>query len=358
VSPRYPLVVGLIALAGWMAGLVLAAKAALLGWLVALFAFESVPIGCLAVLIMVILVPGTWRRLYTGPLLAGSALLPIAAVATIPVLLGLGALYSWTDPSVAAGFAPFKAAWLSSTFFILRQLVYWAILLGLWLGLMLLPFARAGIAAVGIIAYALAASWMGIDVAETLTPAFHSSIYGLIVLADQWIAAVAFGIALGAGAEKKPPGLAAAGALMVALLAWAYLHAMQFVVIWAGDLPDEVVWYLARGTHGWEFVTALLFLVQGFGPFFAMLSPSVRSSRTAMTGIALVTLAMRPVESAWLMLPQQQSGWLDWLLALVALLAMAGLGAAAIAALRARRPAWFDGERYFPKTPDSAILRD
>lgn len=343
----YALPVGLLALAAWIVGLVFATKAALLGWLVAFLAFSSVAVGCLAVLMMLVLVPGTWRRLYTGPALVGSALLPVAALAAIPILFGLGTLYSWTDPAVTAAYPAFKAAWLSPSFFVVRQFGYWVLLLGFWLALMILPFARTGIAAVGLIVYALVGSWMGIDAAETLTPGFHSSIYGLLILGGQWIAALAFGIALGVGAERKPPGLAAAGALMVALLAWAYLHAMQFIVIWAGDVPDEVGWYLARGTHGWEFVTMALFLVQGFGPFFAMLSPRVRSSQTAMTAIAVVTLAMRPVETAWLVLPQQDGGWAAWLLALFALIAIGGFGAAAAGALGKRRPAWFAGDSFF-----------
>jgi hypothetical protein len=347
VSLRYALPAGLLALAAWVVGLLFAPKAALLGWLVAFLAFSSVAVGCLAVLMMVVLVPGTWRRLYTGPLLIGSALLPVAALAAIPILLGLGALYSWTDPGATAAYPAFKAAWLSPAFFIVRQVGYWAILLGLWIALLLFPFARTGIAAVGLIVYALVASWMGIDAAETLTPDFHSSIYGLLILGGQWIAALAFGIAVGVGAEDKPPGLAAAGAYMVALLAWAYLHAMQFIVIWAGDIPDEVGWYVARGTGGWEFVTAVLFLVQGLAIFFAMLSPSVRSSRTAMTAIAFITLAMRPIEAAWLILPRQGGGWAAWLLAFCALVAMAGLGAAAIAAFRRRRPDRFRGDRFF-----------
>lgn len=347
MSLRYALPLGIVSLALWLAGLLVWTKAALLGWLVAFLAFSSVAVGCLSVLMMVILVPGTWRRLYTGPLLIGSALLPLAALAAIPILLGLGTLYSWTDPHVTAGYAGFKAEWLSPAFFIIRQIIYWALFLGLWLAILLLPTARTGIAAVGLIVYALLASWMGIDLAETLTPGFHSSIYGLLILAGQWMAALGFAIALGCGVEGKPPGLAAAGVFAVALLAWAYLHAMQFIVIWAGDIPDEVVWYTARGTNGWEFVTALLYLVQGFAPFFAILSPSVRQSRTAMTVIALITLAMRPVEAAWFILPQQGGGWAVWVLAALALAAMAGLTVVALKMLRDRRPQWIEGERFF-----------
>jgi hypothetical protein len=348
MNARLSLVAGLIALAAWLAALVLAPKAALLGWLVAFLVFAPVPIGCLSVLMMLVLVPGSWRRLYTRPMLLGSALLPVAALAVVPLLVGVGALYPWADPAIAASYAPFKAAWLSPGFFVVRQVAWFAILFGLWAGLILLPVARAGIAAGGLIAWALVASWMGVDLAESLTPAFHSSIYGLLILGGEWMAAIGFGIAVGLGTTSKPPGLAAAGALMVALLMWAYLHAMQFVVIWSGDIPDEVVWYLARGSGVWAFVSAILFLGQGFGPFFAMLSPSVRSSRSAMIAIGLVTLAMRGVETAWLLLPAQAEAGSAVLFALVAVVAMAGLGAAYLQALARRAPDWLDGHRFAP----------
>lgn len=351
MSLRHSLAVGLVALALCGLGFFFTAKATLLGWLVAFLAFSSVPIGCLSVLMMVVLVPGSWRELYTGPLLAGSALLPVAAIAVVPVLLSLGTLYSWTNPSVTAHYPAFKAEWLSPAFFIGRQVVYWAILLGLWFALLLLPAARAAISAFGLIAFALVASWMGIDLAETLTPDFHSSIYGLLILGGQWLSGLGFGIAVGFGLTGKwrAAPISAAGALMVALLMWAYFQAMQFIVMWSGDLPDEVGWYLVRGTGAWAWVTVLLFLGQGLVPFFVLLSPAVRSSTIAMTAIALVTLAMRAIESAWLMLPGQSGALPVFGFALLALVAMGGLGAAAIQALRTRRPGWFDGKKFFPE---------
>jgi hypothetical protein len=330
MSIRLPLAVGLVALAAWIAGLPVSAHAALLGWLVAFLAFSTVPIGCLAILMMVTLVPGTWRELYGRPLLLGSSLLALAFVAVLPILIGMGPLYPWTNPAVTAAYPPFKAQWLSPTFFVLRQILYWIGLIAIWLGLVVLASRRTAIAAAGLIGYALIASWMGGDLAESLTPDFHSSIYGLIILANGWLGGIAFANLVGLASREGAAPSSASGPFMVALLAWAYLHAMQFIVIWAGDIPDEVVWYLARGTGGWAWVTAALFLLQGFGPFFAMLSPAVRQSRNGMMTVAAVTLAMRPVEAAWLLLPGQRLNWPVWAFAALGLMAMAGLGAAAL----------------------------
>jgi hypothetical protein len=342
VNNRASLPVGVVSLLAWIVGLLLSAKAALLGWLAAFVAFVSIPIGCLAVLMMVILVPGRWRSLYTGPLLLGSALLPVAAIALLPILCGVAILYGWTEPGATAAYPAFKAAWLSPGFFVVRQLIYFVFFIGLWLAVLLLPSSRNGIAAIGLIVYALVASWMGVDLAESVTPAFHSSIYGMIILAGGWMSAVAVVSLVGALSRSGPAPLSAAGAFMVALLAWAYLHAMQFIVIWSGDIPEEVGWYLVRGTGGWAWVTAALYLLQGFAPFFAMLSPAIRSSWRAMGAIAALTLLMRAVESAWLILPGQPAGWPELVLALPALVAMAALGLAAVDAMERRKPEWFE----------------
>lgn len=333
---RRPLLIGgAAALAAWLLLLLLDPHAALLGWLVAFLAFASVPIGCLSLLMMTILVPGSWRKLYSEPLWTGASLLPVAALAMLPVLFGLWTLYPWA--SGAAHFSGFKGAWLSSGFFIARQLAYWAILIGLWLALLRFPAKRLAIAAGGLIAFALTASWIGIDVAETLAPQFHSSIYGLLILGGEWVAGIAFALALALPGGRGRAPVSAAGALIVAILMWSYFHAMQFLVIWSGNLPDEVVWYLARGTGAWAVATAILYLAQGLGPFFAMLAPAVRDSRRAMTIVALVSLGCRPLESAWLLLPGNAVGWKVLASVLVALAAMAALGAGAAIGLQSAR---------------------
>lgn len=352
MKPRSGLIGGCIALAAWLIGLALSTKAALLGWLFAVLAFAWIPIGCLALLMMTVLVPGSWRKLYGGPLLVGSALIPVAALAMVPLLLGVGALYDWADPSVSARLATFKSEWLSMPFFIARQVIYWAVFVAIWAALMLCPGIRTRLSALGLIAFALLASWMGIDLAESLTPDFHSSIYGLLILSEEWLGGIAFALAIGLRSWRGPAPTAASGAFLVALLMWLYLHAMQFLVIWSGDLPDEVGWYLVRGTGGWAWVTALIFLGQGLGPFFALLVPAVRASRTAMSAIAALTLAMRPVEAAWLLVPGQQSVWPALLLGAVAIVAIAGLGWAALDTIERKRPRWFDPEPFFVDSGD------
>ena len=336
------LIIGIAGLIGCAIGVLLAPKDALVAWLVAWLAWGSIPIGSLAVLMLVALIPGSWRELYVHPLSIGTTLMPLVAIAMIPLLIGVAVIYPWTNPSVGGAFTGFKGVWLSTGFFVVRTIIYLVVLsLFAWGLLAAKPELRAPIAAVGVILYALIGSLIGIDFAESTEPNFHSSIYGLLALTNQWLAGISFAILLGLWSSDGKAPRAAAGVLVTAILMWGYMHAMQYIVIWAGDIPREATWYLERGRHGWWALAWLLYGLQGLVAFGALLSPGVRTSRHAMMGLAAMTLVMRLVENAWFVLPGIAR--IDWIVApliLAASLAMFGFGWAAAIVLRPRAGEW------------------
>jgi hypothetical protein len=336
------LVIGIVGLLGCVAGLFAAPRDSLVAWLVAWLAWGSIPIGSLAVLMLVALIPGSWRELYIRPLTIGTALVPLVTVAMIPLLVGVAMIYPWTQASVGGAFTGFKGAWLSTTFFVVRAIVYLLVLtLFAWAILRAKPERRAAIAAVGVILYGPIGSLIGIDFAESTEPQFHSSIYGLLALTNQWLAGISFAILLGLWSEQGKAPRVAAGVLVTAILMWGYMHAMQYVVIWAGDIPKEAHWYLERGRHGWAAFAWILYGLQGLFAFGALLSPSVRDSRHAMMGLAALTLLMRLVENAWLVLPGMSG--LTWAVAplvVAASLAMLGFGWVSAVARMPRTSDW------------------
>jgi hypothetical protein len=336
------LIVGIAGLLGWAVGLVFAPREALAAWLVCWLGWGSIPIGSLALLMLVALIPGSWRQLYGRPLVLGTTLMPIVAVAMIPLLVGVELIYPWT----ASGYAAFKGLWLSTGFFVVRTIAYLVVLsLIAWALLAAQPRLRAPIAAAGVIAYALIGSLIGIDFAESTQPEFHSSIYGLLALTNQWLAGISFAILLGLWSSEGKAPLAAAGVLVTAILMWGYMHAMQYIVIWAGDIPAEARWYIERGRHGWGALAWLLYGLQGLVSFAALLSPSVRGSRRAMMMLAALTLAMRLVEQAWLVLPGMSGiGWPVAPLILAASLTMLGFGWVGAVALRRHESLWNEPE--------------
>ena len=340
------LLVGVAGVVGCGIGLVLAPRETLIAWLVCWLGWGSIPIGSLALLMLVALIPGTWRQLYARPLTVGATLMPVVAIAAIPVLVGIHSIYPWSAPGATAGYAAFKAAWLSTGLFVVRTIAYLVILsLIAWALLAAEPRLRGPIAAVGVIAYALLGSLIGIDFAESTQPEFHSSIYGLLALTSQWLAGISFAILLGLLRSNGKAPFAAAGVLVTALLVWGYMHAIQYIVIWAGDIPAEARWYIERGHGVWGMLAWLLYGLQGLIAFGALLSPRVRNSSKAMIVLAAMTLIMRLVEQAWLILPGMRGiGWAIAPLIFAASLAMLGIGWVGMTAVARRDKQWDEPE--------------
>jgi len=123
------------------------------------------------------------------------------------------------------------------------------------------------------------------------------------------------------------------------------MHAMQYIVIWAGDIPAEARWYIERGRHGWGALAWLLYGLQGLVTFAALLSPKVRNSAKAMMALAGLTLVMRLVEQAWLVLPGLRGiGWPVAPLMIAASLAMLGFGWVGATALKRPEESWAESE--------------
>jgi len=299
--------VGLAAgLAGLLAGLLFDPKTAFASYLVAWTAMSAVPIGALAVLFTTYLVRAGWTPDLRFLLSSAALTMPVVALLFIPIGAGMAYLYPWAaDP----GHLPaFKAAYLTPWFFILRTIVYFTIYtaLAVW-GSRAYADATAmkRAASVGLIVWALVSSWAGIDWLESLEPDFHSSIYGLLAIGFDLLAGFGFAVAalLLSGRGRQMSNAAYSGTLLSVLLLWAYLHAMQYIIIWAGNLPDEVIWYLERLDGGWGVALWALFVFQFIVPFFVLLSERARSSTRVLLWLAGATLALRYLEAAVLVLP-------------------------------------------------------
>jgi hypothetical protein len=302
------------------------AHAAMSAYLAAAFTIAAIPMGALAVLLVTYLVRGAWTEDLHAPLLAAARTLPAAGLLFLPIFALLSHLYPWAAHGEAAGF---RSVYLTPWFFVLRSGAYFAALsaIVLWAGRAWGDTGRmVRAASVGLIVYAILGSLSGIDWIESLTPDFHSSAFGLMALAFQMLAGFAFAVAV-LLARAKPGSTHRYGALMLSmLLTWAYLHAMQFIIVWAGNIPEEVSWYIARSRGPWAAILWTLALLQFVVPFFALLSSSIRNGRTAVLVIALATLALRYLEALWLVLPATHAqGTALWLSLPGAAMAVAGL---------------------------------
>ena len=286
-------------------GVVIDRRSTLAAYLVAWIALGAIPLGALGVLMMSYLVRRAWTEKLHAVLVAATSTLPVVALLYVPVLIGMTELYP-----AASGhhpLPPFKAAYLAPWFFVVRTIFYFVVLWGLaWWQRATWQDSERMIrsASAGLIIYALLVSIAGVDWIESLEPDFHSSEYGLLYLCFTLLNGVAFGIAAGLLFERWIGATKGYSALLLStILLWTYLHAMQYIVIWAGNIPDEAIWYIKRSSDGWQFVLAFLALGQFIFPFFALLSARVRHDRRWLLALCVLTLVMRCCEASILILP-------------------------------------------------------
>jgi len=251
------------------------------------------------------LVRRAWTETLHVIMVSATSVLPILAVVLLPVLIGLKELY----PAAVPGHAlpAFKAVYLAPWFFVLRTAIYFVVLCAVahWQRMAWGDSDRMRrSASVGLIIWALLVSLAGVDWVESLEPDFHSSEYGLLYLCFALVDGTAFAILMGLASGRRIGATRGYSALLLSvLLLWTYVHAMQYIVIWAGNIPDEAVWYIKRSSDGWQFVLAVVALGQFVFPFFALLNSRIRSSRSWLLALCALTLVMRCWEASILILP-------------------------------------------------------
>jgi hypothetical protein len=104
------------------------------------------------------------------------------------------------------------------------------------------------------------------------------------------------------------------GKLMLALvMLYAYFAFSQFLITWAGNLPEEIPFYLRRLRGGWQFVGLLIILFHFALPFVLLLSRLRKRRPQSLRRIALLMLFMRVVDLVFFFAPSvHQGGEAEW----------------------------------------------
>jgi len=269
-------------------------------WLAAAFLGVAVSAGATGMVMTMRLVPGIWAREVSPWLEAEALIFPIGALAIVPVLLMLPAIYPWTHETQAT---VFRAAWLSRPLFVVCTIAWLGSLGGLAFLLARQPAAPRAVSCIGLILFLVLGTFAATDWMQSLDPAFNSSGFGLYAICLQMLTgfAAALALALADGAPLARPGVMG-GLLLTLLLLWAYFAFMPFFIIWSGNAPSGAAWYLRRSRGVWA-ALAWTTAACRFGPLFLLLFDAVRRSRRWLLALALVVLAGDLPEVAWLVLP-------------------------------------------------------
>src|SRR5262249_41765867 len=153
-----------------------------------------------------------------------------------------------------------------------------------------------------------------IDWVMSLEPDWVSSIYGAFFGVGQVLSALSFAVIVLVLLSDRPPLAGVIGRphlrdlgnlLLAFVMVWAYLGFSQFLLIWSGNLPGEITYYLRRFQGGWQWLALALVIFHFALPFVLLLARDVkRSGRTLLT-VASLVLAMRAVDLFWQILPAQ-----------------------------------------------------
>jgi hypothetical protein len=269
----------------------------------------------------------------------------------LPLALGIKSLYPWAaGAAVGHEHALEKHPYLSETFFFIRAAIYFAVWIAMaviWTGQSGRQDATAdhgpsrllqGLSGPGAVILFLTGTFSAIDWGMSLEARWPSTIYGALIIVGDALSTLAFVIAVASWlararpmAEIATPGrLNDLGNLMLAfVMLWAYMSFCQFLIIWSGNLAEEIPWYLRRTRGAWQWVALALIIFQFFFPFFVLLFRANKTRPGSILPVALWVLVMRCVEIVWLILPAQTdpaNPRIPWIELPIALAATAGLG--------------------------------
>ena len=332
--------VGVVALAISLAGSLVAPQGQFFrSYLWSYVLFLGISLGCMAWLMVQYMTGGAWGVVIRRPAEAAARTLPLMALLFIPILIGIPSLYSWSHASVVAAdpVLKYKSMYLNFPFFVGRAVFYF---LG-WLFCAWFlnrwseredrtgdPAAHQKLAALsgpGVLFWGFTVTFMSIDWVMSLEPHWFSTMYGLLFIAGQGLSAMSLLIALLVLLSKYEPmnrvltprHMHDLGKLLLAnVMVWAYFSFSQFLIIWTGNLPEEIPFYLRRLTGGWWWL-ALLLVVGHFAlPFALLLSRDLKRNFTLISRIAIFILFMRAVDIYWQTAPDALNGvfapsWMD-----------------------------------------------
>jgi hypothetical protein len=297
-------------------------------------------LGCMGWLILVHLAGGRWGFVIRRVLEAGSRTFWLMAPLLIPLLIGmgLGRIYPWTNVEEMfkePGTRHLVQKYMNPMGFTVRSIGY-LVVFGAFI-YFLNRWSRAqdeppvqdialryrNLSAPGLLLYGYLIGLAAVDWVMSLDPHWVSTIYGLIFLAGEMLIAMCLTIAVLSILVKYQPmsGIVTAANLkdygnftLTFVMVWAYFSFSQWLIIWAGNQPDEISWYIARLRGGWNYVGTWLMIFHFAVPFALLLSRELKKNARRLALLAGWLVLMRWLDLLWNIEPAfHRSFFISWM---------------------------------------------
>ena len=300
-------------------------------YLLGFMCWLGVALGSMAILMIRHLTGGGWGVVIRRILGAAMRTLPLLALLFIPILLGMHRLYIWAQPldniadkHLREHLQDITQTYLTANGFIFRAVFYFAIwnllsfLLSKWSKQTDRPGAPdntrrfKAVSGPGLILYGFTISFAAIDWVMSLDPSWVSTIFGLIILIGEVLSAMCFAVVverilfnyMPMSEILKPDFVHDHGKWMLTFtMVWAYFNFSQWLIIWAGNLPAEITFYLKRLSGGWGLIGLTLVLFHFAIPFGILLSRPFKRDIRRLAWLAAWMLLMRYLDLFWIIEP-------------------------------------------------------
>lgn len=320
------------------------------------------PLGCAAFLMVHHLTGGFWGLPIRRPLEAATRTLPLLAALALPLLLGLGRLYTWTHPDLVAADATlqFKQPYLNLPFFLIRNVTYFAV----WWTLVrrlnrlsdeqdrtgdpALAVRLEAMSGPGLVLYGLTVTFFSIDWIMSLEPHWFSTIFGMIFMVLQVLGGLSLVILVAGMLSRSAPAADAVtpdrlndlgNLVLTFVMLWAYLSFSQFLIIWAGDLNNEIPWYVTRAEGGWAIVAIVIIFLSFAIPFYLLLMRAIKRHVETLSALCAALVVVNFVDVYWMVVPSfEKTGPRFYLLDFLLPVGMGGIWVAAFVRQLKSRP--------------------
>jgi len=299
-------------------------------YLLAFMLWLGVSLGSLGLLIIIHLTNGRWGLVIRRILEAAAKNFWFMAILFVPLCAGIPHLYPWASAAARSeneGLRWIHDVYLDPTQYIVRGLIYFAI----WGGLTYFftkwsaeqdtegnrSHSRSGaLAGPGALLFGFTVTFSAVDWVMSLSYSWTSTIYGLIFLIGQLLSAISLATIVAVILARYEPmksilnidHLHDYGKWMLAFtMVWAYFSFSQWVIMWAGNLPEEIVWYRMRLHGGWQYFSLFVALFTFVFPFIRLLSAQLKKDKSTLVTTACWLFIMRYFDLYWQVMPNVEN---------------------------------------------------
>lgn len=299
------------------------AEGYLYGWVF----WACISFGCFGLSLLFHVTRGRWGtpvlRIFEAG--GGPGSLALTFLGLIPVVLWKDHLYHhWLHPEPGDTILADKAGYLNFPFWLIRLVIYAVLFIGLahllkkwtrneertgdkkWSDL------RNNFAAPGIVMFVVVMNFMMTDLVMSLDPHWFSTMFGVWFVVGSALGALGLTVAIVCSqSDKKPfdevitPSMTKdfGNLLLMLTMLWAYFSFSQYLIIWSGNLPEFISYYVKRSVGNFNAVGATMIIGQFFIPYLLLLSPRTKRTAKILAFVGGWIFLMRLVDMYYTVIP-------------------------------------------------------